>query len=150
MQLTDRDVSIIAQVAFKEASRFYDGSPETVPTFIDAMSVMTDALIAQVKTSASEHVTASAPAPQRSYDATAALQTEMGATPINIQVVETAEGGQQGPLPEWFIKAAAEKGVTKVFDNRHRLAQNAKTPWFKSADDRKIPFWPPQKKNERG
>jgi len=55
-------------------------------------------------------------------------------------------GKQHGPLPEWLIEAAAAAGVTKVFDNRDGLAENAKRPWFKDANGGKDgkAFWPPK------
>jgi hypothetical protein len=53
-------------------------------------------------------------------------------------------GKQHGDLPEWLIKDAAKAGVEVVYDNRDKLSENAKRPWFVSADDERKPFWPPR------
>lgn len=145
MPLTQKDASILAQVAFKAAVETSNGElgeqfEARFAYYLDHLKTVVSAEMAAVAP------VASVPAPQGGYDAATALQQQMGATPVSIEIVETTEGGQQGPLPDWFITAAAEQGVTKAFDNRHRLAANPKTPWFKSADDRKIPFWPPKGK----
>lgn len=147
MPLTQKDASILTQVAFKAA---VETSGDVLETGNDTLfQSRFDYYLESLKTKVEAEMSsvappAAVPAPQGGYDAAAALQQQMGAAPLSIEIVETTEGGQQGPLPEWFIQAAAEQGVTKVFDNRHRLASNPKTPWFKSADDRKIPFWPPK------
>jgi len=55
------------------------------------------------------------------------------------------KGNQFGPLPDWLFAAAAEKGVTEVYDNRDR-AMGTKRPWFKATTggDDAAPFWPPR------
>lgn len=68
--------------------------------------------------------------------------------PTNMTV--QVRGTQHGPLPDWLASQCAAAGVTAVFDNRDRLSQNPKRPWFKSADGTKnakgddFAFWPPR------
>lgn len=52
-------------------------------------------------------------------------------------------GKQHGPLPEWLITEAAMAGVTEVWDNRDKLAENSKRPHFKAVNGDKA-FWPPR------
>lgn len=57
------------------------------------------------------------------------------------------------PVPEWVYAAAAEAGVTEVWDNRAKLKSNGgdwkdTSPWFKSAGPDGTAFWPP-KDNKR-
>ncbi len=52
-------------------------------------------------------------------------------------------GKQHGDLPDWLIKACKRDGVTKVYDNRDGLSENAKRPWFKAVDADKA-YWPPR------
>lgn len=148
MSFTNTDCSIITQVAFKEAARFYDGSEASVPAFIDALSILSDALFAQIDANVETHSGQQAVA-QAQQSVSASLTAELGATEMGnaatVEVITTKEGGQQGPLPEWFITAAANKGVTRVYDNRARLSVNPKLPWFKSPKDQgEVPFWPPR------
>lgn len=76
------------------------------------------------------------------------LAAPHAAAPTNMSV--TVKGTQHGPLPDWLIQAAAQKGVTTVWDNRDSLAANPKRPWFKAADGSKdnrgqdVAFWPPR------
>jgi len=55
------------------------------------------------------------------------------------------KGQTLGPLPDWLISQAAEKGVTEVYDNRDR-AMGTKRPWFKATTggDNAAAFWPPR------
>lgn len=59
-------------------------------------------------------------------------------------------GTQHGDLPDWLFTAAKKAGCTRVWDNRDRLADNPKRPWFKAADDtlsargEPMAFWPPK------
>lgn len=52
-------------------------------------------------------------------------------------------GKQHGELPDWLIKDAAAAGVSEVWDNRDKLADNSKRPWFKAVNGDKA-FWPPK------
>lgn len=55
------------------------------------------------------------------------------------------KGQTYGPLPDWLYGAAAEKGVSEVYDNRDR-AMGTKRPWFKATTggDNAAAFWPPR------
>jgi len=55
------------------------------------------------------------------------------------------KGKQHGPIPEWLPAACMAKGVTEVWDNRDRLAENPKRPWFKSTSSEDA-FWAPRKR----
>lgn len=147
--ITDRDVSIWTQVAFKEAARFYDGSDGSVAKFVEAFSVLNGALISEVKSATEANVTAApVAAPPATFNAEQSMQNTFGATEggaATVSIVDTKFGGQQGPLPQWFVEAAAKAGVVKAFDNRNRLAENAKLPWFKdAAQGSDTAFWPPR------
>ncbi len=52
-------------------------------------------------------------------------------------------GNQHGELPDWLAGAAAEQGITEVYDNRDSLAENPKRPWFKCTAS-KVGLWPPK------
>ena len=52
-------------------------------------------------------------------------------------------GTQHGDLPDWLASAAAEQGITEVYDNRDTLAENPKRPWFKCTSS-KVGLWPPK------
>lgn len=100
---------------------------------------------------------------QPAYDGAARLQqafpgstevpfTEADMTYPKGNAPQAAQGGirikgtQHGPLPEWLFAAAAEAGITEVYDNRDGLAENASRPWFKATTggrDAKA-FWPPR------
>lgn len=145
MQITERDTSILSQVAFKEAARFYDGTEASVPAFLDALSILTDGLIAQVKTTTEAHATVSQAASvpvQQPAAGTAAAATQQLAS--NGMFTLSIKGEQHGPIPDWAVAKAAENGVTEVWDNRNKLAENPKYPWFKSTGSDKTPFWPPK------
>jgi hypothetical protein len=53
------------------------------------------------------------------------------------------KGTQHGPLPEWLIAEASKAGVTEVWDNRDKLSENPKRPWFKAVNGDKA-FWQPR------
>jgi hypothetical protein len=95
------------------------------------------------------HLTGSKPA---SNDGVAQIkETFKGATEVAKTggTLEVA-GTQHGDLPDWLFSAAKKAGCTRVWDNRDRLADNPKRPWFKAADDTVSPkgeplaFWPPK------
>lgn len=95
------------------------------------------------------HMLAAKPA---ATDAVAQIkQTFKGATESTPSggALEVA-GTQHGDLPDWLFTAAKKAGCTRVWDNRDRLADNPKRPWFKAADDtlsargEPMAFWPPK------
>ncbi|QGH73535.1 MAG: hypothetical protein [Podoviridae sp. ctDWo9] len=57
----------------------------------------------------------------------------------------TVQGSQHGELPSWLITACRRDGVTRVFDNRDRLSENPKRPWFKAVGADKA-YWAPKGK----
>ena len=96
-----------------------------------------------------DHMLAAKPA---ATDAVAQIkQTFKGATESAPSggALEVA-GTQHGDLPDWLFSAAKKAGCTRVWDNRDRLADNPKRPWFKAADDtlsargEPMAFWPPK------
>lgn len=148
--MDNRDISILTQVAFKAAVESMPPSSDDNQrsAFIEHFSFLTDALLAEVKS----RLATSAPAMSSQQQIGAIKDTfpgtvEVENAPVGLEVITTKEGGQQGPLPSWLIPAAAAKGVTRVFDNRARLATNPKLPWFKAPKDQgEHAFWPPREK----
>ena len=155
--------SILTQVAFKGAvEAACAGGTYDEAVFFSAFEVMQELLMSKVVAEQEAYFAeATARKAERiadgtykqgnsggGYDAGAALADEFGATPTG--GVEVA-GKQHGPLPQWFIAAAAAKGVTRVYDNRvdtrtgeDITQRTGKTPpWFKSTEG-DIPFWPPK------
>jgi hypothetical protein len=143
MTLPFKDVSIITQCAAKLAVQAGDDvtTDEGLVNYEARFAVLRESLFNAVaaETEARGVKPASVPAPAE-RSAEAALAAELGATPM-IEVV--SDDGQQGAFPAWFLKAAAEAGVSRVYDNRAGLGENPKLPWFKCADTKK-PFWPPK------
>ena len=146
-----RDISILTQVAFKgaiEVCRDGIGSDQGNLAFIETLTFLADALTQEVAT----RTGSAAPAP--AAVAAAVAEVFPNATPVaqataqpdgDVEIIRTKDGAPFGDTPAWLISAAKAKGVTKVFDNRNRLAQNPKLPWFKSpADQGEVAFWPPK------
>lgn len=77
------------------------------------------------------------PSPQRPTQ-----QYEKRETPAFFGGVRV-RGTQHGELPDWLASAAAEQGITEVYDNRDTLAENPKRPWFKCTSSG-APIWPPK------
>lgn len=155
--MDNRDISILTQVAFKgaiEAAGSGVGSDQGNLAFLETFQFLTDALLTEVKARANATPPAAKPAyPQTTQADPIGVAKDIfpGAHEAevahNVEVIRTKDGGQHGPLPSWFIKAAAEKGITKVFDNRDRLSSNPKLPWFKSTKEQgEVAFWPPRER----
>jgi hypothetical protein len=141
MTITDRDASILAQVAFKAAAELSSGdvlTSEGNAAFDATLVLLTEKLFATVEAAQSAYKT-SVPTPAP-YNPEAAIANELGGTP-HFDVV--SEGGAQGPIPAWATKAMQAAGVTRIYDNRAKLGENPNLPWFKCADTKK-PFWPPK------
>lgn len=151
MYLSDRDVSILVQVALKEAAPKFDlSTQEGQADFEVAFSYITESLIGAVKAAAEAHTsptpTVNTPPAAGGQQDGADMFAQAGMTSVVVK------GQQQGPLPDWLIAACAAKNISEVFDNRG--GQNPKAPWFKSADklpnhpdagnDGRVPFWPPK------
>lgn len=145
-----KDQSIITQVAAKIAA---DLTPKTedvnknVADFLVAFEVTTEALLKAHGMTAitdeqqfAEAVTQvfGEPAPAPVVQMPAVAQPTAGFT-VRIK------GRQHGPVPDWLAPACMAKGVTEVWDNRDRLAENPKRPWFKSTTSEDA-FWAPRKR----
>lgn len=149
---TSKDQSIITQVAAKIASDLTPKSDDVmsnISNWLLAFDACTDALISKALP------TSDAPQPQPQQQMTytpapdpvqVATDRIMEAFP-NSTVQEfsvNVKGQQHGPLPEWLASACRAKGVTEVWDNRDKLSQNPKRPWFKSTSSEDA-FWAPRK-----
>jgi hypothetical protein len=142
----NKDQSIITQVAAKIASELTpktDDVMKNVADWVLAFDACTDALLAKTMP------TITAPTPSQSHTDAVAQATEriMEAFPNStIQSFSVkVKGSQHGPLPEWLAPACAAKGVTEVWDNRDKLSQNPKRPWFKAVNGDEA-FWAPRSK----
>lgn len=64
-------------------------------------------------------------------------------------VALNVKGDQHGALPAWIFEAAADAGVSEIWDNRNQLAENPKRPWFRQANPaegvKPVAFWPDTK-----
>jgi hypothetical protein len=140
MTITDRDASILAQVAFKAAVEAGDDvlTDEGESNFSTRVILYTEKLFAAVEAAQDKYKTG---VPTLAHgNPEAAIANELGGTP-HFDVV--SEGGAQGPIPAWAVKAMQAAGVTRIYDNRAKLGENPNLPWFKCADTKK-PFWPPK------
>lgn len=141
MTLPFKDVSIITQCAAKLAVQAGDDvtTDEGLVNYEARFAVLRESLFNAVAAEVEARgMKPSTVPPGRSPEQ--ALAQELGASP---QIEVVSDDGQQGAFPAWFLKAAAEHGTSRVYDNRAGLAENPKLPWFKDADD-KHPFWPPK------
>lgn len=145
MNTPSKDQSIVTQVAAKIAADLTPKSDDVMKNIADwtmAFDAVNDALSMKALSAPAQE-----PTVQQNTDA---VQAIMQAFP-NTTVVQDAgfsirvKGTQHGPLPEWLAAACKAKGVTEVWDNRDKLSQNPKRPWFKSttSDDA---FWAPRGK----
>lgn len=153
--MENRDISILTQVAFKgaiEVCRDNIGNDAGNLAFIETLTFLTDALLSEVnqRTGSSapmSHAVAPTPAQAQSAVEDVFGNTEMLSTG-SVEIIRTKDGAPFGDIPAWLISAAQAKGVTKVFDNRNRLAQSPKLPWFKAPKDQgEHAFWPPKAAN---
>jgi len=140
-----KDQSIITQVAAKIAA---DLTPKTddvnrnIADFLIAFEATTDALLevhgmtkgAATSTSEQQFVETV----QRVFPtATVVESAPTGGFQVRIK------GQQHGPIPEWLHTECAKKGVTEVWDNRNKLSENPKRPWFKAVNGTEA-FWAPR------
>lgn len=144
--MDNRDMSILVQVAFKgavEVAGNQIGSDIGNAAFVETFGFLADALVTEVTARQGGGITAQVPAPSPAQKIQQAFPDAGAAN--TVEVIQTRNGGQHGPLPDWLFSAAALKGVTKVFDNRDRLSQNPKLPWFKAPKEQgEHAFWPPR------
>ncbi|MGA0710166.1 MAG: hypothetical protein ACO3O7_05710 [Ilumatobacteraceae bacterium] len=152
-----RDISILTQVAFKgaiEAVGDQLGTDQGNLVFINTLGFLTDALLAEVQQRTGSAAVKAAPPAQPPMQRTVQQAQQMIEEEFpgtieepehTVEIIRTNDGAPFGDTPAWLIKAAQAKGVTKVFDNRNRLSQNPKLPWFKSPKDQgEVAFWPPR------
>lgn len=148
-----KDQSIVAQVAAKIAADLTSGTNQPLGDTLDdwsaAFDVVKDKLFA-VHNFTDDGVAYSTPAQQPSANytieqATQSLASNLGATPVQGGGIRV-KGDQYGPLPDWLFAAAAEAGVTEVWDNRNDLGANGNRPHFKATTGGRdaASFWPPK------
>lgn len=157
--MEDRDRSIITQVAFKATTEFGVKAdldltdPDGQAQFESMFSFLLGSLVESVAAQQSP-----------AQKAAAVMQTEFPGSVVTGNFQQTpadpftqpaaampsqdgvkVKGTQFGPLPDWLLEQAAEKGVTEVYDNRDRVA-GTRRPWFRSTapGDDQPAFWPPK------
>lgn len=146
MNPQDKDKSIVIQVAAKIAAELTPKDTTNMDTMLGNYAVLFDGIKGILIDEIFGDQPMTAPVAQQPD----AVQQIMQAFP-NSTIVQDAgfsirvKGTQHGPLPEWLAAACRAKGVTEVWDNRDKLSQNPKRPWFKSttSDDA---FWAPRGK----
>ena len=151
-----KDQSIITQVAAKIAA---DLTPKTddvnrnIADFLIAFDATTEALLGAHGMTASGSIVGTAPQWAQEAQEEQFVQAVQNVFP-NSQVVTAApsngfsvriKGKQHGPIPEWLASECAKKGVSEVWDNRDKLSENPKRPWFKSTTSEDA-FWAPRPK----
>ena len=136
----DKDRAIITQVAAKIAADLVNKEADT-----DAKLGEFTILFTSVKEIIFEVIEGNNNAQiyemtQRTFNAT---PVDSGPPSAVVDGVLQIVGQQHGDLPDWLIKACKRDGITKVYDNRDGLQENAKRPWFKAVDADKA-YWPPR------
>jgi hypothetical protein len=146
MNTQDKDRSIVIQVAAKIAAELTPRN-DNMDTLLGNYAVLFDG----VKGILVDEIFGDQPvATNTQQNNDAVVERIMEAFPNSTMVQDAGfsirvKGTQHGPLPEWLASACRAKGVTEVWDNRDKLSQNPKRPWFKSttSDDA---FWAPRGK----
>lgn len=144
--MENRDISILTQVAFKGAIEVCGdniGNDAGNLAFIETLTFLTDTLVAEVNMrTGSKAPLSNSVTPQNAVQEVFGQVENVSTT---VEIIKTKDGAPFGEIPSWLITAAQAKGVTKVFDNRDRLAQSPKSPWFKAPRDQgEHAFWPPK------
>jgi len=150
----NKDESIITQVAAKIAAELIpstDNVDMNVANWASAFITVRDTLF-----EAHGNAPAAAPATpveavQQVFPDAQVVQTpqpqvapsHLGSIPA-VQIGVQTKGKQHGPIPEWLAAEAAKKGITNVWDERDKLAENPKRPWFRSTDNKDLCLWPPR------
>ena len=147
-----KEESIVAQVAAKIAAEMIVASGASSPSaqWEEAYEFVRDKLFEDHGFQSGGFIPQSQPrqqtAPyQDAGQAQYAIDTAMpGATEVTHSL--RVKGDMHGPLPDWLFGAAADAGVTEVWDNRDQLAANPKRPWFRSTSggENAAAFWPPK------
>ena len=132
----DTDKKIITQVAAKIASDLVNKEADT-----DSKLGEFTTLFTSIKDIMFEVIDGAQPEAEI-YEM---AKKTFNATPVENSSGESVQiaGKQHGDLPDWLIKACKRDGITKVYDNRDGLKENAKRPWFKAVDADKA-YWPPR------
>ena len=132
----DTDKKIITQVAAKIASDLVNKEADT-----DSKLGEFTTLFTSIKDIMFEVIDGAQPEAEI-YEM---AKKTFNATPVENSSGESVQiaGKQHGDLPDWLIKACKRDGITKVYDNRDGLKDNAKRPWFKAVDADKA-YWPPR------
>jgi hypothetical protein len=155
MNLTPKDVSILTQVAFKAAAESVEDptTEEGSSQFSTAFSLFRDELFTAVEADLEKYATkpqrTEVPATPKSgavRSTEQALQDELGAT-FAVEIVNDVDNG---PIPAWALAKMAERGCTRVYDNRADLPEYPTRPWFKNADDTQDAYWPDKPKKAGG
>lgn len=155
----DKDRAIITQVAAKIAADLTNKEADTTTKlgeFATLFSSVKDVIFEVVYGSSTDTVLApvvriqpgstelSDTQIEASFNATSSeVANPLPATDGVLRVV----GDQHGVLPSWLFTACKRDGVTKVYDNRPGLKDNAKRPWFKAVDQENKAYWPPKVKS---
>jgi hypothetical protein len=142
--LTQQDIKIVTQVAFKEAAAKTSLEDLETTTFLDRLSFLTDALLAEVTSQlAKVEAPVAAPVAAPAMAAAAVGAAFPGATEVGGDFQVSVKGQQHGPIPAWLHEEARAAGISEVWDNRDRLQENNKRPWFRATSGDKA-FWPPR------
>lgn len=109
-----------------------------LPTFLDDNGILREVVTAAATSNRVEH------AINKAFEGTTAEAS-------GVKIANYAQTSKQ-PLPDWFLKEAADKGVTEVWDNRDKAT--GKQPKFKETAgsaknrggdaDNPIAFWAPR------
>lgn len=166
--MEDRDISILTQVAFKEASAQASGlnldltTPDGQTTFELIFNYLVESLFVSVKAQqgaeaqAGQLIKANFPGTHvvQQHPSAQPQQQGWGATPTPAQLPYqqqavgphnyqlTVKGNQFGPIPDQVYQWAAENGVHEIYDNRDQ-PPGSRRPLFKStAGGRDAPaYW---------
>lgn len=145
MNTISKDQSIITQVAAKIAA---DLTPKTedvnknLADFLVAFEVTTEALL---KAHGMNAITTEEQFTEVVNEVFGQPAQQSAPAPASGGFSVRIKGKQHGPVPDWLASACMAKGVTEVWDNRDRLADNPKRPWFKSTTSEDA-FWAPRKR----
>lgn len=159
-RMDQKDRSIMVQVAAKIAADLTPltlnvserNTPEEVANlFVRTFSVVVEGMFdghAEIETKWTGSAVKSSEASRKAYDSgmsVAEVAERFNAVVENEPILQVRVAGKQhGDLPPWLHGECLKKGTIAVFDNRDKLAQNPKRPWFVDADNRDNAYWPPR------
>jgi hypothetical protein len=133
--MISKDQSIVTQVAFKAATDIAVAAGGDITTLMSNLAIAFD-------------LTKSILNDEHKWDeqtATAAvIRSFPGSTVETVPASSVRIAGRQhGEVPEWLTTAAVAAGVSEVWDNRDKLSENPKRPWFKAVKG-EMAFGPPK------